>query len=438
MTTHDPRSHDPRSHDPRPTVRLLGTHGVPAAYGGFETAAEHIGYYLRDRGWRVVVYCQQPGAGATHTDVWRGLERVHIHEEREGWLGTASFDAKSIRHVLDHTGETGPQDACITFGYNTGVFNVAQRLRRIPNVINMDGMEWTRRRWGLAKQGILLANERFAGVVGDVLVADHPVIARYLSRHFGAKRVETITYGGVPVHDAPTQPVRDLRLEPGRYATVICRPIPENSLVEIVQGWSARRRGMPLVVLGNFTRADAYHREVLDAAGDEVLFPGAIYDPQVVQALRFHAALYLHGHTVGGTNPSLVEAMAAGSAVVAHDNHYNRWVVDKGARFFRDSHDLADTLDTLLADPRLRAEMGRQSRRRFEAEFTWERIGSQYEEALLRALRRHGRSAVLPVPSALPTMAGLAHIDGHEIHAPRTDAPARTGGQHVMTQEVGA
>lgn len=417
MTTHDPRSHDPRSHDPRPTVRLLGTHGVPAAYGGFETAAEHIGYYLRDRGWRVVVYCQQPGAGATHTDVWRGLERVHIHEEREGWLGTASFDARSIRHVLDHTGETGPQDACITFGYNTGVFNVAQRLRRIPNVINMDGMEWTRRRWGLAKQGILLANERFAGVVGDVLVADHPVIARYLSRHFGAKRVETITYGGVPVHDAPTQPVRDLGLEPGRYATVICRPIPENSLVEIVQGWSAQRRGMPLVVLGTFTRDDAYHREVLEAAGDEVTFPGAIYDPATVQALRFHSALYLHGHTVGGTNPSLVEAMAAGNAVVAHDNAYNRWVVDKGGWYFRDAAHLDYVVTTLLADPGLRERMGAHSRRRFEAEFTWERIGSQYEDALLRALRRHGRPSAPPSAPVIPLDEHATHRTPQGVHA---------------------
>lgn len=386
--------------DTRPTVRLLGTHGVPAAYGGFETAAEQIGYYLRDRGWRVVVYCQQPGSGQTHTDVWRGMERVHLYEEREGWLGTASFDLASIKHVLAHTGENGPIDVCLTFGYNTGVFNLAQRLRGIPNVINMDGMEWTRRRWGVVKQGILLANERFAGAVGDVLVADHPVIARYLSRHFGARRVTTITYGGVPVHHASTQLVRDLGLEPGGYANVICRPIPENSLVEIVRGWSARHRGMPLVVLGNFTRDDDYHREVLDAAGDEVVFPGAIYDPATVQALRFHSALYLHGHTVGGTNPSLVEAMAAGSAVVAHDNHYNRWVVDAGARFFRTEHDLDDTLTALLADPSERAAMGRASRDRFEAEFTWERIGSQYEEALLRALRRHGHTPTLPSSSA--------------------------------------
>ena len=147
------------------TVRILGTHGVPASYGGFETAAENVAFFLRDQGWRVIVYCQVPGEGDTTTDEWNGLERVRIHEPRDGWLGTSSFDAKSIRHALR---DRQRDEAWLTFGYNTGVFDVWPRLRGVPNVINMDGMEWTRKRWGLAKQGILLANERFAGLVGDV------------------------------------------------------------------------------------------------------------------------------------------------------------------------------------------------------------------------------------------------------------------------------
>jgi glycosyltransferase involved in cell wall biosynthesis len=370
------------------TVHILGTHGVPAAYGGFETAAEHIGLYLYARGWRVLVHCQVPGTGPIETDEWRGLERVLIPEQREGWLGTASFDRKSIAHVLKNA---GPDDVCLTFGYNTGVFNLAQRLRRIPNVINMDGMEWTRRRWGLLRQGILLANERFAGLVGDVLIADHPEIATYLRRHFGKRRVVTITYGAAPVDDAPVDPLAGLGLEAGRYATVICRPIPENSLLEIVTAWSRQRRGIPLVVLGDFTRDDPYHASVLDAAGDEVRFPGAIYDPTVVSSLRFHSACYLHGHTVGGTNPSLVEAMAAHNAVVAHDNPYNRWVAGPAARFFRDADSLSAVLDELLPDPRARTEMGEASYQRFQEEFTWGRIGSQYEQALLTSLRRRRR-----------------------------------------------
>lgn len=366
------------------TVRILGTHGVPAAYGGFETAAEQIGLYLRDRGWRVVVYCQEQGTGPTSVDEWRGVERVRIREPRAGWLGTAAFDWSCVRHVL---GQAESGDICLTFGYNTGIFNTLQRLCGIPNVINMDGMEWTRSRWGPLRQAILLANERVAGAVGDVLIADHPVIADYLRRHFGSRRVRTITYGAHPVDDAPAAPVEALGLTPGRYATVICRPIPENSLLEIVGAWSRRERGMPLVVLGDFVPGDSYHAAVRAAAGSEVIFPGAVYDPTVVRALRFHGALYLHGHTVGGTNPSLVEAMAAHNAVVAHGNPYNRWVLGSAGRFFVGPDDLDAAIEDLIGDDDLRRDLGRRGFARFVQEFTWDRIGSGYEQALLAARR---------------------------------------------------
>jgi glycosyltransferase involved in cell wall biosynthesis len=366
-------------------VHILGTHGVPAAYGGFETAAQEVGLYLAAQGWDVLVYCQIPGAGTPARDSWRSLTRVLVPEQRAGWTGTASFDLTCVRLVL---AEAADDDVCLTFGYNTGLFNIAQRIRRIPNVINMDGMEWTRRRWGLARQGILLANERIAGLVGDVLVADHPVIRDYLARHFGGSRVTTITYGAHRVDDAPAAPVHELGLGAGEFATMICRPIPENSCLEIVRAWSARRRGMPLVVLGDYGGDDPYHREVRDAAGPEVRFLGAIHDPEVVGSLRRHSRIYLHGHTVGGTNPSLVEAMAAANPVLARDNVYNRWVAGDGGRYFDDAAGLDHLLTDLLADDATLARMSRAALARFDAEFTWERIGAQYENALRRALTR--------------------------------------------------
>ncbi len=147
---------------------------------------------------------------------------------------------------------------------------------------------------------------------------------------------------------------------------------------------------MPLVVVGPYTDTDPYHVAVRAAASDEVRFPGAIFDSGRLQALRFHSALYLHGHTVGGTNPSLVEAMGAGNAVVAHDNRYNTWVAGPGNAYFRGADDLGDLLDDLLADPRRRRRMGEASRARHREEFTWDHIGAQYEQSLLTALARHG------------------------------------------------
>ncbi|MBM9477323.1 DUF1972 domain-containing protein [Nakamurella flavida] len=366
----------------RPTVRILGTHGVPAAYGGFETAAENVALHLRDHGWRVIVYCQETGDGPTREDTWNGLERVIVPVSREGWLGTSSFDLKSIRHAVRH------RDVCLTFGYNTAVFNIAQRLLRIPNVINMDGIEWSRARWGKARQAILWTNERIACFVGDHLIADHPSIEVYLTTRARHSKISTITYGANAVTDAPTGPVTDRGLTPGKYLTLICRPIPENSILELVQGFSARPRGVDLVVLGNYDgEADPYHRAVLDAAGDEVRFVGAIYDPAEVAALRFHGAGYLHGHTVGGTNPSLVEAMAAGNPVIAHDNEYNRWVAADGARYFATAQDADERITELLADDGQRAAMGRASRDRHAREFTWEHVAGQYRTLLERYLR---------------------------------------------------
>lgn len=376
------------------TVRILGTHGVPAAYGGFETAAENVGLYLRNQGWRVIVYCQVAGTGEITTDVWNGLERVLIPEEREGWIGTASFDLASIRHARR---QYAAGEVWLTFGYNTGVFDIAPRLRAIPNVINMDGMEWTRRRWGLVKQAILLANERIAGIVGSVLIADHPVIARYLGRHFGKRRVQTITYGAYEITAAPTDAVTALGLIPGQYGIVVCRPIPENSVREIVAAWSREPRGMPLLVVGPYGDDDPYHREVRASASDEVIFPGPIFDAERLGALRFHSAVYLHGHTVGGTNPSLVEAMAAGNAVIAHRNPYNTWVAGEGNDYFDGVDDLSATIGDVLSDEHRRDRMSAASRQRFTEEFTWTKIGSDYEQALLTALRAHD-----PAPADSP------------------------------------
>jgi glycosyltransferase involved in cell wall biosynthesis len=197
----------------------------------------------------------------------------------------------------------------------------------------------------------------------------------------------TITYGADPVDDRPAAAVVSRGLEPGRFLTLICRPIPENSIAELVKGFSGKPRGYKLAVLGEYTPdEDPYHRLVVESASDEVVFLGAIYDKAEVEALRFHSVAYLHGHTVGGTNPSLVEAMAAGNPVIAHDNPYNRWVVEDGAVYFSTEDDVASLLDEILTSPIRLEQMSAVSHSRYEAEFTWEHVAGQYEQLLLRFL----------------------------------------------------
>ena len=373
-------------------MRILGTHGVPANYGGFETAAENVARYLVGQGWRVVVYCQTEGTGPITEDTWNGIERVLVPIARTGWLGTAQFDLVTIRHALAH------RDPCLTFGYNTAVFNLAQQLWRVPNVINMDGIEWSRARWGKARQAILYTNERIACLVGDELIADHPEIAVYLRSRAPARKITTITYGAPSVTGAPATVPESFGLTPGRYLTLIARPIPENSILELVQGFSARRRPVDLAILGDYrAEADPYHAQVLAAASDQVRFLGAIYDPEQVQALRFHSLGYLHGHTVGGTNPSLVEALGAGNPVIAHDNPYNRWVAQAAGRYFRTVAEADARITELTEDADLAARLAAAARVRHAEEFTWEHVAGQYEQLLVKAITRYESQ---PAPSA--------------------------------------
>lgn len=361
-------------------LRILGTRGVPAAHGGFETFAEYLSLYLVSLGWHVVVYCQEDGEGPMYVDSWCGVERVHIPIKLSGAKGTMLFDWKATVHAAKY------RDLCLTLGYNTALFCALIKLKGIPNIINMDGIEWSRMKWGPFAKLWFWLNDWAGCWLGNHLVADHPQIKAHLASRVRSDKITTIPYGADAVQSAPVEPLAALGLEAGRFMTVIARPEPENSLLEIVKGFSAKPRGMTLVVLGNYSDANAYHRAVKQAAGSEVRFVGAIYDKTVVQALRYHSAAYVHGHQVGGTNPSLVEALGAGNAVVAQDNRFNRWVVGKGALYFKDEQGFSACMDQIQADPSILSQLRVQGQQRYKADFTWIHVLQQYEELLTKFL----------------------------------------------------
>jgi glycosyltransferase involved in cell wall biosynthesis len=360
------------------TLRILGTRGIPAAHGGFETFAERLALYLAAKGWRVIVYCQEEGDGATFQDEWRGVERVRIPVKGDGAASTIVFDWKATAHAAAH------RDLCLTLGYNTAVFCALLRLRGVTNVINMDGIEWARAKWGAVAKAWFWLNERLGCWLGNHLVADHPEIKKHLATRVSERKITMIPYGADELRDVPDAPVRVLGLEPGRYLTLIARPEPENSILEVVTGFSAAPRGINLVVLGNYQPGNAYHRAVKAAASDEVVFAGAIYDPAVVTALRFHSLAYVHGHQVGGTNPSLVEALGAGNPVLAHSNPYNRWVAGDAASYFSSAPEFAQMLSELVERADLQRERAEHSRSRHADSFTWDSILGQYEALLSR------------------------------------------------------
>lgn len=358
---------------------IAGTRGIPAAHGGFETFAEKLALYLVEKGWEIVVYCQDDGGFQDYEDRWHDVRRRHIPIQMTGPLASIIFDWRVARDAARR------QILVLTLGYNTAVFSLLYRLRGVPQIINMDGLEWKRDKWGYMEKSWLYANEFFGARLGNHLVADHPEIANHLRRQVSSAKIAMIPYGAESITeaDAEVKAVEQLGLQKGNYVLVVARPEPENSLLEIVRSFSQKKRGCRLVVLGTFSTSNHYQRKVLHVASDEVLFPGAIYDQTTVGALRFFSRLYVHGHQVGGTNPSLVESLGAGAAILAHDNKFNRWVAGHEAEFFADELACGRQFDFLLDNPGVLERLRAASRRRFTRDFTWEKVLNQYEQLLL-------------------------------------------------------
>jgi glycosyltransferase involved in cell wall biosynthesis len=365
----------------RKAVRILGTRGIPARHGGFESFTEPLALDLVERGWDVAVYCQAPHGTGFREETWRGVRLVHIPARGSASVASVAFDFKSTLHAARS------RELALVMGYNTALFSAWYRLKGIPSLMNMDGLDLLRPKWRPPVRQFFQLNERLGCILPDQLIADHPAIAEYLATRVPERKITMIPYGSNSVRGADPRIVEGYGLLPGRYCLVVCRPESGHSLEEVVRAFSRRERSVKLVILGGYDPdGNEFHRRVVSLASREVVFPGAIYDKPVVEALRFHAMLYIHGHCFGGTNPSLVEALGAGSPVLARDNKYNRWVAGPAARFFGDEEELARELDRLLEDGAERGRMAEASRRRHAEEFAWEKSLERYESLLLRWL----------------------------------------------------
>ena len=382
-----------------PALLILGTRGIPAAHGGFETFAERLALHLAARGWRVGVYCQREVERVRErvsTRLWNGIELITVEVAMRGPAATLAFDAVCAQDAASRGG------VCLVLGYNGAVFLPYLRARGAKILTNMDGIEWKRPKWPLPVRAFFYLSEWIAAWSSQRLVADHPVIAEHLATRRPRRAVATIPYGGDPLpKHLPPPP---LALVPGRYLVSIARIEPDNTILAMVEAFSRKPRDVRLVVLGTLDDRVAYHRAVRAAAGPEVLFPGAIYEAESVQSLRAHALAYLHGHTVGGTNPSLVEALWAGSAVIAHDNPFNRGTAGEGQLYFSDADGCEAAIERVLSDPdavaRARMAAKAQARR-----YRWADVLAAYEEEARRLggyrsamSRSRTRTALLPPP----------------------------------------
>jgi len=366
-------------------IALVGTRGVPARYGGFETCIEEVGRRLAAAGHTVVVYCRRAdGDRDPLPDEYLGMQLVHLPAARLRAAETLTHAAASVAHLMLH-----PVDAVVLFNAANSPLLPALRARRLPVATHVDGLEWKRAKWGPTGKRYYRAAEMLAVRWSDALIADAAGIRDYYDEEFGAP-TELIVYGApIVTADRPEllEKIDQVQLTPGGYHLLVTRFEPENHVAEAVEGYVSSEAKLPLVVIGSSPYADDYTARVHSLGDERVHFLGAIWDQDLLDQIYACSLTYQHGHSVGGTNPSLLRAIGAGTATNAFDVSFNREVVGPSGRFWSTPSELAELFELAESDPEGTAERAQQALERV-AFYNWDHVASDYESLCERLAAR--------------------------------------------------
>ncbi|MCZ4501075.1 MAG: glycosyl transferase [Marmoricola sp.] len=363
------------------SVSIIGTRGYPSYYGGFETAVRKLAPYLVDHGWDVTVY-GRTGASLLNDPAIDTRVRV---------ITTPGIESKSLS-TLSH-GFTACVHAAVKRPDVTLVMNVANgfwlpllRVRGIPTLINVDGIEWDRAKWNRVAKFVFHTGAKLTARLGTRMVYDSREIARRWESEFAVEG-DFIPYGG----DEPAE----LKLEPAlkskQYILMVARFVPENSVPEFIEAAKVLSERWMIVIVGSSGYGGELDEAVasLQDSSPNILWLGHISDDRRLHALWQHAGAYFHGHSVGGTNPALVQAMACGAPIVARDTPYNREVVgDQGMFVAPRSNAIVSGLTQVMEDPSLQRRLAEDALRRARDEYSWNLVNSRYDEALNKLVSR--------------------------------------------------
>ena len=364
----------------------MGTRGVPALYGGFETAVEEIGKRLVTRGYDVTVYCRNPGQTIT---TYEGMTLVNAPALRHRMAETLSHTTASTAHAIvrDHP------DVVLLLNAGNAPLLKPLALAGIPTAIHLDGLESKREKWrGMGARYYRWA-ERASVKWGVEVIADAQAIADHVQRVYGRTCV-VIPYGA-EVIDPGIDRLGELDLAPRGYHLIVARFEPENHVLDAVHAYRESRETRPLVVVGSAPYSQWYVDKVREAARSDprIRFTGGIYDQGLLDQLYANGVAYIHGHSVGGTNPSLLRAMGAGAPVLAYDVEFNREVTAGNALFWADAAALTPLLDRIAEgdlDDRLRQLRGLGQQRVRDA-YQWDSVTDDYEALIGRLAARRRR-----------------------------------------------
>lgn len=320
-------------------IGIMGTRGIPNRYGGFEQFAEQLAVALVQRGHAVTVYC--PASHPAQQPEWQGVQLVYCNDRS---LFGNTFG--QFRYDLACLADAGKRnfDVLLHLGYTSDSIWHRRWSPAMKHVVNMDGMEWKRSKYNFFTRRFLQKAESWAAMRADKMVADSTAIQSILEKKY--KRLPVyIPYSAAPFRSPDPQLLASLAVHPRQYLLVIARLEPENNIEMMLEGYGQSNCTDPLLIVGNI--ATRYGAKLLQQAKKYkgIRFLGAIYNQPLLDNLRYFSLLYLHGHSVGGTNPSLLEAMACQCNLLAHDNVFNRAVLGEHAGYFASAAALSRQLN---------------------------------------------------------------------------------------------
>jgi glycosyltransferase involved in cell wall biosynthesis len=368
-----------------PSVAIIGTRGYPSYYGGFETAVRTLAPFLAEHGWDVTVYGR---GGATNdedpdcdkrvtTRATRGFERKSLSTLTYGL--TACIDAAHRK-----------PDVALVMNIANGFWLPILRARGIPTLVNVDGVEWEREKWGRLAKFVFRSGAKLTARFGNRMVYDSRALAKKWQSDFNVSGVY-IPYGGTTPPQLPVEP----GLESRAYVLLVARFVPENTISEFFDAVEDIARYYDVVIVGS----SGYGSNLDDRAGElaasnpRIRWLGHVSDDNRLFSLWRHAGVYFHGHSVGGTNPALVQAMACGAPTIARDTIFNREVIGPEGVFVKPkSQDIARAILSAMKDSTWQENASQRALRQVSSMYTWDKVCRTYELNLF-ALCGTGKSS---------------------------------------------
>ncbi|MBV9157584.1 MAG: DUF1972 domain-containing protein [Acidobacteriaceae bacterium] len=353
-------------------IALLGTRGIPARYGGFETFAEELSVRLTKRGHEVTVYCRE----RTPEREYRGVRLRYLPTIRHKYLDTVAHTGLSTIDLLLQS-----FDAVLYCNAANAVFTLWPRLRGMPTALNVDGLERHRKKWNYIAKTWYLVSEWLATWCCSAVITDAAKIRDYYSDRYG-KASTFIPYGAETGKVTATDAIRALGLEPGKYVLYVSRMEPENNALMVRNAFEKVHTNFKLALIGDAPYAQDYISQVKNTTDPRVVIPGAIYGEEYRQ-LQSHCSVYVQATEVGGTHPALIEAMGRGALVLYLNTPESAEAAGDAAVPFE--NDLVEKLQWAVdVSEEERAAWGSRAMQRIEKLYSWELVTDAYENLLCK------------------------------------------------------